>query len=61
LSLITHTSVGEVFRGYLPSGAIIQRDGYVDFSYSLALELTLVVSFKPVVFSELPLCHTVSI
>jgi len=27
LSLIKDTSVGEVFRGYLPSSAIVQRDG----------------------------------
>jgi metal iron transporter len=29
LSLIQDTSVGEVFRGYLPSSAIIESDGYV--------------------------------
>jgi metal iron transporter len=28
LSLIKDTSVGEVFRGYLPSKAIIQSEGY---------------------------------
>ncbi|KAM7194811.1 Natural resistance-associated macrophage domain containing protein [Rhypophila sp. PSN 637] len=27
LSLITNTSVGEVFRGYLPSGAIVEQQG----------------------------------
>lgn len=27
LSLITGTSVGEVFRGYLPSGAIVEQQG----------------------------------
>lgn len=27
LSLIKHTSVGEVFRGYLPSSAIIKSKG----------------------------------
>ncbi|KAK1756609.1 natural resistance-associated macrophage protein-domain-containing protein [Echria macrotheca] len=27
LSLITDTSVGEVFRGYLPSGAIVEQEG----------------------------------
>ncbi|KAK4063171.1 hypothetical protein H0G86_002971 [Trichoderma simmonsii] len=27
LSLIKHTSVGEVFKGYLPSSAIVQSDG----------------------------------
>lgn len=27
LSLIQNTSVGEVFRGYLPSGAIIESNG----------------------------------
>lgn len=27
LSLIENTSVGEVFRGYLPSSAIVQSDG----------------------------------
>lgn len=27
LSLIKNTSVGEVFRGYLPSGAIVESDG----------------------------------
>jgi metal iron transporter len=31
LSLIKDTSVGEVFRGYLPSSAIVQSDGYVTF------------------------------
>lgn len=29
LSLIKDTSVGEVFRGYLPSSAIVQSEGYV--------------------------------
>lgn len=29
LSLIENTSVGEVFRGYLPSSAIVQSQGYV--------------------------------
>ena len=28
LSLITNTSVGEVFDGYLPSGAILEKNGY---------------------------------
>jgi metal iron transporter len=28
LSLIENTSVGEVFRGYLPSSAIVQSQGY---------------------------------
>ena len=28
LSLIKDTSIGEVFRGYLPSSAIVQSDGY---------------------------------
>jgi len=28
LSLITDTNVGEVFRGYLPSGAIVEQQGY---------------------------------
>lgn len=27
LSLITGTSVGEVFRGYLPSSAIVEQQG----------------------------------
>ena len=27
LSLITGTSVGEVFKGYLPSGAIVEQQG----------------------------------
>lgn len=27
LSLIQHTSVGEVFRGYLPSSAIVESEG----------------------------------
>ena len=31
LSLIKDTSVGEVFRGYLPSSAIAQSEGYADF------------------------------
>jgi Mn2+/Fe2+ NRAMP family transporter len=29
LSLIKDTSVGDVFRGYLPSSAIVQSEGYV--------------------------------
>ena len=29
LSLITDTNVGEVFRGYLPSGAIVEQQGSV--------------------------------
>jgi metal iron transporter len=29
LSLIKNTSVGEVFRGYLPSSAIVQANGFV--------------------------------
>jgi metal iron transporter len=29
LSLIKDTSVGEVFRGYLPSSALVQTEGYV--------------------------------
>jgi metal iron transporter len=29
LSMIKDTSVGEVFRGFLPSSAIIQSQGYV--------------------------------
>jgi len=29
LSLITGTSVGEVFRGYLPSGAVVEQQGSV--------------------------------
>jgi len=27
LSLITDTTVGEVFRGYLPSGAVVEQQG----------------------------------
>lgn len=29
LSLIENTSVGEVFKGYLPNSAIVESDGYV--------------------------------
>lgn len=32
LSLIKDTSVGEVFRGYLPSSALIQSEGYAALS-----------------------------
>lgn len=32
LSLIKDTSVGDVFRGYLPSSAIVQSEGYVSYS-----------------------------
>jgi len=37
LSLIKDTSVGEVFRGYLPSSAIVQSQGYVLLSYNQPL------------------------
>jgi metal iron transporter len=33
LSLIEDTYVGDVFRGYLPSSAIVERDGYILFSF----------------------------
>ena len=29
LSLIKNASIGKVFRGYLPSGAIAESDGYL--------------------------------
>jgi metal iron transporter len=32
LSYIRDTSVGDVFRGYIPSSAIIQSDGWVILS-----------------------------
>lgn len=28
LSMISNTCVGQVFRGYLPSGAVIEQQGY---------------------------------
>jgi len=37
LSLIKNTTVGEVFRGYLPSSAIVQSQGYVLLSYDRSL------------------------
>ena len=61
LSLIKNTSVGEVFRGFLPSGAIVQSQGYAIF---LPTEILIAdfgkVFTKPVVFSELLSCPTVS-
>lgn len=33
LSLIENTSVGEVFKGYLPNSAIVESDGYVSTIY----------------------------
>jgi metal iron transporter len=32
LSLIRNSSVGEVFKGYLPSAAVIQSNGYVPYA-----------------------------
>ncbi len=32
LSLIENTSIGEVFRGYLPSSAIVESNGFVPLS-----------------------------
>lgn len=31
LSMIENTSIGDVFRGYLPSSAVIRSNGYVPF------------------------------
>lgn len=39
LSLIKDTSIGEVLRGYLPSSAIVQSQGYVQLQVNLYLKL----------------------
>jgi metal iron transporter len=39
LTLIHESSVGDVFRGYLPSSAIIEADGYVFVFLAFILEL----------------------
>ncbi len=63
LSLIENTSVGEVLRGYLPSKAIIQSQGYTN-PFPPTIPITL-LTFSPVftkhaVFSVQQLCLTVS-
>ena len=53
LSLIEDTSVGEVFRGYLPSSAIVESNGFVPLSSPTAMQkLTFTVFIKHVVSSE---------
>lgn len=39
LSLIRGISVGEVFRGYLPSSSIVQSEGYVTTPFPLHFHL----------------------
>jgi metal iron transporter len=60
LSLIKGTSVGEVFRGYLPSSAIVQSEGYVALSARQVPAFTdpPQVSIKPVVSLVRLLCLT---
>lgn len=43
LSLIKQTSVGEVFKGYLPSSAIVQSNGLYQACGILGLQLCLTV------------------
>jgi metal iron transporter len=41
LSLIKNASIGKVFRGYLPSGAITESNGYlISFNIKLYVILT---------------------
>jgi Mn2+/Fe2+ NRAMP family transporter len=61
LSLIKDTSVGEVFRGYLPSSAIVERDGYIfpsTFYLIIANHSIGLVSTRLVAFWVLLSCHT---
>ncbi|KAK4971932.1 NRAMP-like transporter smf-3 [Elasticomyces elasticus] len=61
LSYIRDTSVGEVFRGYLPSSVLVQGQGYVLIitPSSNTDNLTiLTASTKPVAFWVLQSCHT---
>jgi len=60
LSLIKNTSVGEVFRGYLPSSAIVQPQGYVTTLLSLSNMLIIADYIKHALFSERQSCHIVS-
>lgn len=40
LSLINVPDLGELFRGYVPSSALIERDGYVTVTHLSNLQLT---------------------
>jgi metal iron transporter len=38
LSLVKNTSVGEVLKGYIPSSAIVQSQGYVNVPQTFSCE-----------------------
>jgi metal iron transporter len=66
LSLIRNASVGEVFRGFLPSSAIVQSEGYASIlilsqSHAIADLAEFTVSTKPAVFSVQQSCRIVFI
>lgn len=60
LSLIEHQSVAAVFRGYVPSSAIVQNKGLVLPAFVRPQPLTALVSTKVVAFSVQRLCLTPS-
>jgi Mn2+/Fe2+ NRAMP family transporter len=61
LSLIKDTSVGEVFRGYLPSSAIVQSEGYVARLSTFLNSLMIIASIRRAESWVLLSCLTASI